>query len=60
MAVADQKKVHNITKLNQIFNADIQPQLLDFVNDAFIMELLPGITKYLMLARNKAHYKHAL
>lgn len=43
-----------------IFTPEIQPQLLDFVNDAFIMELLPNITRYLLFAERKEHFKHAL
>ena len=60
MAVADQKKVRTLTKFNMIFTPDIQPQLLDFVGDPFIGELLPNITKYLLFAERKEHYKHAI
>lgn len=61
MAVADQKKVRNVTKFNSVvFTPEIQPQLLDFVNDAFIGELLPNITRFLLFAERKEHYKHAL
>ena len=52
--------MRNITKFNMIFTPEIQPQLLDFVNDAFIMELLPNITRYLLFAERKEHFKHAL
>lgn len=59
MAVADQKTVRNLTKFNMIFTPEIQPQLLDFVNDAVIGEILTSITRYLFLAEQKEHYKHA-
>ena len=41
------------TQFNMIFAPEVQPQLLDFVRDAFIMELLPGITRYLIFAESK-------
>jgi len=43
-----------------IFTPEIQPKLLDFVNDPFIAELLPNITRYLVFSERKEHYKHAL
>ena len=37
------------------------PKLLDFVNDAFIMELLPNLTKYMFFAeKEELYHKHAL
>ena len=60
MALANQKKIVNLTKFNMIFTPEIQPQLLDFVGDAFIVELLPNITRYLHFSERKEHYKHAL
>ena len=43
-----------------IFTPEIQPKLLDFVNDPFVAELLPNITRYLVFSERKEHYKHAL
>lgn len=60
VAVLDQKKVRNLTKFNMIFSPAIQLQLLNFVNDAVITELLPNIYKYHIFADNKDHYKHAI
>ena len=61
MAVADQRLVRKLTQMNMIFAPEIQPQLLDFVNDAFIIELLPGITRYLIFAESRdLDYKRAL
>ena len=60
MAIADMRKVRNITKFNMIFTPEIQPQLLEFVKDPFIMELLPNITRFLFFADRKEHFKHAL
>ena len=34
--------------------------MLAFVNDAVIGEILTSITRYLFLAEQKEHYKHAL
>ena len=42
-----------------VFTPEIQPQLLDFVKDPFITEILPNITRYLLFAEHKEHYKHA-
>ena len=53
MAVADQRMVLYITKEKMVFSPEVQPQLLDFVRDAFIMELLPGITKYLLYVESR-------
>ena len=50
LAIADQKIVHKLTKFSANFQPDILPQLLDFVNDAFIMELLPNLTRYMFFA----------
>jgi hypothetical protein len=33
---------------------------LDYINDPFILELLPNLTKYMTLVRDKEYYKHAL
>jgi len=61
LAVADQRLVRKLTQINTIFAPEIQPQLLDYVNDAFIMELLPGITRYLIFAESRDQdYKRAL
>lgn len=62
MAVEDQRLVRKTTQFNMIFTPEIQPQLLDFVNDAFIKELLPGITNYVFFAESKEqnYSKHAL
>jgi len=62
MAVADQRLVRKMTQFNMIFTPEIQPQLLNYVNDALMMELLPGITKYLIFAESKeqSYTKHAL
>lgn len=61
MAVADQKVIYKMTKLAASFEPDKLPQLLDFVNDAFIMELLPNLTRYLFFAEQPDLYsKHAL
>lgn len=49
-AIADQKIVHRLTKFNSNFLPETLPQLLDFVNDAFIMELLPNLTRYMFFA----------
>jgi len=38
----------------------VQPILLDFVNDPFINELLPNLTKYISLAKNPTYHRHAL
>lgn len=43
---------------NAIFNP-VQPILLDFVNDPFLNELLPNITKYMTLVRDKDYQRHA-
>lgn len=50
LGIADQKLVHRLTKFNTNFSPEILPQLLDFVNDAFIMELLPNLTRYMFFA----------
>ena len=44
---------------NVIFNP-VQPLLLDFINDPFINELLPNLTKYVTLVREPDYQKHAL
>jgi len=43
-----------------IFTPEIQPQLLEFVKDPFIQELLPNITKFLFFADTKENFKRAL
>ena len=53
MAVADQRLVRKITHFNMIFTPETQPQLLDFVNDVLICELLPGISSYLIFANQE-------
>ena len=60
MALADQRLVRKTTQFNMIFTPEVQPQLLDFVGDAFIMELLPGITRYLIFADKEGEFKRAL
>ena len=50
IAISDQKTVNRLTKFSNTFQPDTLPQLLDFVNDAFIMELLPNLTKYMFFA----------
>jgi hypothetical protein len=37
---------------NSIFNP-VQPILLDFINDPFLNELLPNLTKYMTLVNDK-------
>lgn len=44
---------------NVIFNPT-QPILLDFINDPFINELLPNLTKYVSLSSNTNYQRHAL
>jgi len=44
---------------NAIFNP-VQPILLDFVDDPFLNELLPNLTKYMSLCREKEYQRHAL
>ena len=61
VAISDQKVVHRLTKFSASFQPETMPKLLDFVNDAFIMELLPNLTKYMFFAEKKELYhKHAL
>ena len=57
IAIADQKTVHKLTKFSANFLPETMPQLLDFVNDAFIVELLPNLTRYLFFAEKaKEHF----
>ena len=44
---------------NIIFNP-VQPVLLEFVNDPFINELLPNLTQYISLVREKEYQRQAL
>jgi hypothetical protein len=44
---------------NAIFNP-VQPLLLDFINEPFINELLPNLTKYVTLVRKPDYQWHAL
>jgi hypothetical protein len=44
---------------NAIFNP-VQPLLLDFINEPFINELLPNLTKYVTLVREPDYQRHAL
>lgn len=37
----------------------MQPILIDFIKDPFISELLPNITQYITLAREKEYQRHA-
>lgn len=41
-----------------LFN--LLPQLLEFVNDPFIDEILPGLTQYIDLSRRKEYVKNAI
>ena len=41
---------------NIIFNP-VQPILLEFVNDPFISELLPNLTKYMLLVREPTYQR---
>lgn len=41
-------------------NQALQTRLTDFINDAFITDLLVGITKYMVLCEQKELQKHAL
>ena len=43
---------------NAIFNP-VQPILLEYVNDPFINELLPNLTKYMSLSRDASYHRHA-
>jgi hypothetical protein len=43
---------------NIIFNP-VQPILLDYVNDPFINEMLPNLTKYMHLVREKEYQRQA-
>ena len=43
----------NLTKLQMITSNQMQPRLLEFVNDVFITELLPNVTKYMLFAEKK-------
>ena len=53
--------VHKLTKFSAIFSPEILPQLLDFVNDSFIIELLPNLTRYTYFASTAdQHLKHAV
>lgn len=53
-----QNDMHLITKIfkpkNVIFNP-VQQILLDYVNDPFINELLPNLTNYMLLVREKEY-----
>ena len=42
-----------------LMNQALQTRLLDFINDAFITELLTGITYYMHRSENPEHKKHA-
>jgi hypothetical protein len=44
---------------NVIFNP-VQPILLDFIKDPFIADLLPNLTKYMSLVREKDSQKQAI
>lgn len=53
-------KFYHESRLNVIItNQNVQSRLLEFINDAFISELLLGITRYMTLIEVKDHFKHA-
>jgi len=52
-------ELHRVNRMDYIlFN--LLPQLLDFVNDGFIGDILPGLTQYIDLARRPEYVKNAV
>ncbi len=59
IAAHDRLLIQKIFKeKNAIFNP-VQPILLDYVSDPFIDELLPNLTKYMSLVRDKSLSRQA-
>lgn len=49
----DKWQVINLMKQSTLAQSQIQPRLLDSVNDVFITELLPNITQYISFCEKK-------
>lgn len=59
MAQHDMMLIQKIFKPKNIIFNPVQPILLEFVNDPFINELLPNMTKFMSLVREKDYQRHA-
>jgi len=53
VAQHDMQLIQKIFKPNNSLFNPVQPILLDYVNDPFISELLPHLTKYMSLSKDK-------
>jgi len=53
VASHDMMMIQKIFKPKNVIFNPVQPILLDFINDPFINELLPNLTKYMTLVREK-------
>ena len=60
IASRDMALIQKIFKPKNAIFIPVQPILLDFVNDPFLNELLPNLTKYISLCRDKDYHRHAL
>lgn len=56
----DMMLIQKIFKPKNIIFNPVQPVLLEFVNDPFINELLPNLTQYISLVREKEYQRQAL
>ena len=59
MAYHDRKLIQKIFNVNNVIFNPVQPILLDYINDGIITELLPHLTKYLSLVKEKDYHRHA-
>lgn len=59
-ATEDMNVIRKIFNPKHVIFNPTQPILLDFINDPFINELLPNLTKYVSLASDKKYQRHAL
>ena len=60
LASYDMQMIQKIFKPKNVIFNPTQPILLDFINDPFINELLPNLTKYVTLVKERDYQRHAL
>eukprot|EP00347_Sterkiella_histriomuscorum_P016537 403352814 len=60
LASHDMQMIQKIFKPKNVIFNPTQPILLDFINDPFINELLPNLTKYVTLVKERDYQRHAL
>jgi len=59
IASSDMNNIQKIFKPKNVIFNPTQPILLDFIEDPFILELLPNLTRYVKLVQEKEYQRHA-